>query len=129
MDTTPNEKSLREIDEKNFESEVLRVKLPVMVAFGAVWSRPCHVLIPVLCDVTETCSDRVKVFVVNVDNNPDLGLWYGIRSIPTLVFFLNGKIQDKIVGTATKEAILNKLQSVFHSTDSAPPLPQANPEI
>lgn len=129
MDIIPNEKSLREIYEKNFESEVLRVKLPVIVAFGALWSRPCHVLIPVLSEVAETCAGSVKVFVVNVDDNPDLGLWYGIRSIPTLAFFLNGKVRDKIVGTATKEAILCKLHSVFEGAKSAPPPPEASPEI
>lgn len=129
MDTKPNETPVREIEEKNFEQEVLRVKSPVLVAFGALWSRPCHVLLPVLNEVMTACAGNVKVLVVNVDNYPDLGLWYGIRSIPTLVFFFNGKIRDKIVGTTTKEAILTKLQTVFRGGDSTPAPPEANHEI
>lgn len=129
MDNETNEIPIPVITEKDFEKEVLRVKLPVLVAFGALWSRPCNLVLPILNEVTAACCGRVKIVAVNVDDNPDLGLWYGIRSIPTLAFFLNGKVRDKIVGTATKEAILCKLHSVFEGGESAPLPPEANPEI
>jgi thioredoxin 1 len=129
MDSNTNETPIRKIDEKDFELEVLRAKLPVLVEFGAQWSRPCHLLLPVLNEVMAACLGNVKFVVVNVDDNPDLGLWYGIRSIPTLVFFLNGKIRDKIVGTTTKEAVLSKLKSVFRDADSTPSAADSNVEI
>jgi thioredoxin 1 len=129
MNDNTNETPIRRIAEKDFELEVLRAKLPVLVAFEAPWSRPCHVLLPVMAEVVTACCDKVKIFTVNVDDNPDLGLWYGIRSIPTLVFFLNGKIQDKIVGTTTKEAILCKMQTVFHGANSTTPPPESSHEI
>ena len=119
MDNDTNEIPILKIDEKDFELEVLRAKLPVMVAFEAPWSRPCNVLLTVLREVTNACSGRVKVISIDVDGNPDLGLWYGIRSIPTLVFFQNGKVRGKIVGTTTKEVILSKLHSVFLGDDSS----------
>jgi thioredoxin 1 len=98
-----------EIDEKNFESEVLRSKQPVMVAFLTLWSRPCHIIGSVLDEVATACAGRVKVVKVNADDNLDLGVWYEIQSIPTLLCFVNGKVSVRIVGTASKEAILSKL--------------------
>jgi thioredoxin 1 len=119
MDNNTNEIPILKIDEKDFELEVLRAKLPVLVTFEAPWSRPCNVLLTVLREVASACSGSVKVISVDVDDNPDLGLWYGIRSIPTLVFFQNGKERGKIVGTTTKEVILGKLQSVFLGDESS----------
>jgi thioredoxin 1 len=65
-------------------------------------------------EVATTCPEMVKVVKVNADNNPDLGLWYEIQSVPTLLFFANGALRAKIIGTTTKEAILAKLESVSH---------------
>jgi thioredoxin 1 len=106
---------LVEIDETNFTAEVLRSKQPVMVAFSAPWSRPCHVLGPVLDEVTAACAGRVKVVKLNADDHPDLGAWYDIQSIPTLLCFVNGKVCFRIVGTASKEAILTKLEPLLPS--------------
>ena len=99
-----------EIDETNFRSEVLRSEQPVMVAFSAPWSRPCQVLRSVLDDVATACAGRVKMVRVNVDDHPDLGVWYEIQSVPTLLCFVHGKVCVRIVGTASKEAILAKLE-------------------
>jgi thioredoxin 1 len=99
-----------EVREANFELEVLRSKLPVLVAFLALWSRPCHIIGSVLDEVASACAGRAKVVKVNVDDNLDLGIWYEIQSIPTLLCFVDGKIGIRIVGTASKEAILSKLK-------------------
>jgi thioredoxin 1 len=112
-----------EIGESNFESEVLKSKQPVLVAFSAPWSRPCHVIGSVLDEVTTTCGGNVKVVKVNADDNPDLGMWYGIQSIPTLLYFVNGEVRAKIVGTASKEAILAKLKPL---AEAAPSISKAN---
>ena len=83
-----------------------------MVAFWAPWSRPCHILDSVLDEVATACAGRVKVAKVNADDNPYLSMWYEIQSIPTLLFFMEGDVRAKIVGTASKEAILAELQVV-----------------
>lgn len=114
----------------NFEAEVLQSKQPVLVEFSAAWSQPCHILDSVLDDVASACAGQVKVVRVNADDHPDLGLWYEIQCVPTLLGFLGGKVRARIVGTATKEAILAKLQSTLSGTDSGStlsPLPDSSP--
>jgi thioredoxin 1 len=98
-----------EVNETNFDLEVLKSKQPVVVAFLALWSRPCHIIGEVLDEVAAACAGRAKFVKVNVDDNLDLGIWYEIQSIPTLLCFVNGKAGVRIVGTASKEAILTKL--------------------
>ena len=116
-----------EIGEANFESEVLRCKQPVLVAFSAAWSRPCQILDSVLDEVAAGCAERVKVVKINADNNPDLSLVWNIQSIPTLLYFVDGNLRGRIVGTASKEAILSKLRSVTGG-DSKALTPYANNE-
>src|SRR2546422_8171799 len=118
MKTNPDNRPIIEIGEANFESEVIRWKQPVLVAFSAAWSRPCRILDSVLEEVAAACAGREKVVRINADNNPDLSLIWSIQSIPTLLYFVAGKLQGRIVGTASKEAILSKLRSV---TDAAIP--------
>jgi thioredoxin 1 len=110
---SPDKAQIVEIGERNFESEVLRSKQPVLVAFWAPWSRPCHVIKSVLDEVVTACAGRAKVVKVNADDHPDLGLWYDIQSIPTLLCFVNGKVCVRVVGTASKEAILSKLEPIL----------------
>src|SRR5882672_2483390 len=112
MNTNPHNGPIIEIGEANFESEVLRWKQPVLVAFSADWSRPCQILDLVLEEVAAGCAGRVKVARINADNNPDLSLVWKIQSVPTLLYFVDGNLRAKIVGTASKEAILSKLRSV-----------------
>jgi thioredoxin-like negative regulator of GroEL len=103
---------VREINEVEFEIEVLRSKLPVLVGFLAGWSNPCLLIEAALDEVAEACNGKAKVLKVNVDDNPDLGTWYGIQSVPTLNYFINGTVRAKIVGMASPKAILAKLQSL-----------------
>ena len=118
MNTSPDNGSIIEIGEANFESEVLRWKQPVLVAFSAAWSRPCQILNSVAEEVAASCAGRVKVVKINADNNPDLSLVWKIQSIPALLYFVDGNLRAKIIGTASKEAILSKLRSVADSGDS-----------
>lgn len=104
-----------EIGEANFESEVLKSKQPVLVAFSAPWSQPCRIIKSVLDEVATACAGRVRFLKVNVDDHPDLGIWYDIQSIPTLLCFVSGKVCVRIVGTASKEAILSKLEPFLPS--------------
>ena len=119
MKTNPNNGPIIEIDEANFESEVRRWKQPVLVAFSAVWSRPCQILDSVLEEVATACAGRVKVVKLNADNHPELSFVWKIQSIPTLLYFIDGNLRARIVGTASKEAILSKLESAFPAVREA----------
>ena len=127
MNTSQNKIPIIEIGEANFESEVLRWKQSVLVAFSADWSRPCQILDSVLEEVAAACAGREKVVKINADNNPDLSIVWKIQSIPTLLYFVDGNIRGRIVGTASKEAILSKLRSVTGG-DSKTLTPDANNE-
>jgi thioredoxin 1 len=100
---------IRELAESDFQTGVLQSDVPVLVAFGTAWSKPCKILIDTLQAVAEKCAGMARVCKVDVDENPDLGLWYGISSVPTLIWFAGGKPQTRIVGTATAAAILSRL--------------------
>jgi thioredoxin 1 len=117
-----------EVSQTNFDSEVLKATLPVIVAFCAPWSRPCQILDSVLDEVRLACADNAKVVKVNADDNPDLGLWYEIESVPTLLWFIHGTPRARVVGTASKRAILSKLETVLHGGGSTPLAPDANLE-
>ena len=128
MKTNPNNGPIIEIDDANFESEVLRWKQPVLVAFSAAWSRPCQILDSVLEEAASECVGHVKVVRINADNHPDLSLVWRIQSIPTLLYFVDGSLRARIVGTASKEAILSKLRSVTDGRDSKTLTPDARNE-
>lgn len=111
MNAIENNVEVIQVDEVNFNSEVLEVKQPVLVAFVATWSHACATLAPVLDEISSECAGELKVVRVNADDNLDLSLWYEVQSIPTLLYFVDGNVRAKIVGTATKEAILSKLEA------------------
>jgi thioredoxin 1 len=96
----------------NFNAEVLESKLPVLVAFWTPWSRSCQILDLVLQELARDLAGKAKVVKVNADDSLDLSLWYDIRSVPTLICFVEGKPRLDIVGTASKEAILARLKTL-----------------
>jgi thioredoxin 1 len=110
MNSNESESLVVEIGEANFYSEVLQSKRPVLVAFLAPWSRPCQILKPVLDEVVTACAGSVKIAWVNADDNPNLSLWYGIQSIPTLLCFADARPRARVVGTVSKQAILAELK-------------------
>ena len=99
-----------DIAQVDFDAEVLRSKQPVLVEFWAPWSRPCQVLESILEDIARSWAGKARVLRVNADDSLDLSLWYDIQSIPTLIYFIEGKPRLRIVGTASKQAILGKLK-------------------
>ncbi|HEU6449100.1 MAG TPA: thioredoxin [Verrucomicrobiae bacterium] len=104
-------KTTIEINETNFESEVLQSDKPVLVDFWADWCGPCKMLAPVLEEIA-SAQPGVKVAKVNVDQNPKLAARYGIQSIPTLLYFAGGELKDKTVGVIGKRQILSKLETL-----------------
>ena len=107
-----NTNQAKEINEPEFEAQVLRATQPVLVGFLTGWSKPCSLIEPVLDLVAETCNGNAKIFKVNVDDNPDLGTSYHIQSVPTLIYFVNGAVRVKIVGMVSAKAILARLISL-----------------
>ncbi len=101
-----------EINEANFASEVLQSNQPVLVDFWAEWCGPCKMIAPLLDEIATEQAGQVKVAKVNVDTNPVLAARYGIQSIPTLLYFAGGEVQDQTIGAAGKRAILAKLEKL-----------------
>ncbi len=112
MNTKQDNSGPFQVDTSNFSLEVLKSNLPVLTAFATQWSRPCQVLASVLDEMASSCSGILKIAWVNVDENPDLGQWYNIQAVPTLLYFIAGNVRCRIVGTATKSAILTKLERI-----------------
>ena len=105
-------KSNIEINEANFETEVLQSAQPVLVDFWAEWCGPCKMIAPVLDEIATEQTGRVKIAKVNVDANPELAARYGIQSIPTLLYFAGGELRHQTVGVASKKAIVTKLDTL-----------------
>ena len=102
-----------EVTEANFETEVLKANQPVLVEFATGWSFPSMTLDGVLEEIASESVDYLKVARVRLDHSPNLGLWYGIRCIPTILYFVDGEERVGIFGTTTKEAILSHLKPVI----------------
>ncbi len=101
------------VTSSDFESEVLKSDVPVLVDFWAVWCGPCKLVAPHVDALAQEYAGRLKVMKVNVDEEPEISGKYGIMSIPTLLFFKDGKVANQIVGAASKGAIVNVLESVL----------------
>ena len=97
----------------NFKAEVLECKRPVLVEFWTPWSRPCQLFDSLLPELARELDGKMKVVKVNADESLDLSLWYDIHAVPTLLCFVDGNPRARIVGTATREAVLDKLEPFF----------------
>ena len=100
-----------EITDANFEELVLKSDKPVLVDFWAEWCGPCRMVGPVVEELSNEYSGKAVVGKVNVDNNSGISAKYGIRNIPTLLFFKNGEVVEKHVGVAAKNVLAEKLNS------------------
>jgi thioredoxin 1 len=108
-------KTIPEVNESNFEIEVLQSNVPVLVDFWAEWCGPCKMLSPVLDEIAVENAGRAKVVKVNVDQNSNLAARFGIQAIPTLLYFANGKLRDRSMGFAAKKAIVSRLENVYET--------------
>lgn len=105
-------KDILEINDSSFESEVLQSDKPVLVDFWAPWCGPCRAIAPVVEELAKDFGDKVKFTKCNVDENPTTPTKYGIKSIPTLIFFKDGEIQDKVIGIVAKSRLEEMISKV-----------------
>lgn len=105
--------SAKHVTTAEFETEVLQSDVPVVVDFWAIWCGPCRAIAPHVEAIANEYQGRAKAVKVNVDEEPELALRYGIQSIPTLLFFKDGKVQDMIVGVVPKQTIVQKLEALL----------------
>jgi len=102
-----------EVNDANFDQEVLKSEQPVLVDFWAVWCGPCKAIAPIVDGVAAAYAGKLKVAKVNVDQNGATPSRYGIRGIPTLLFFKDGKIADQVVGYVAQDVIEEKVKKLI----------------
>jgi thioredoxin 1 len=103
---------IKEIDDSNFEDEVLKSDMPVLVDFWAPWCGPCKAIAPIIDELSKDFSGKLKFTKFNVDESPLTPGRYGIRAIPTLIFFKDGQISEQITGMVAKAKLQESIKKV-----------------
>jgi thioredoxin 1 len=126
------------VSDQTFEQEVLKSDTPVLVDFWATWCGPCRMVAPVLEEVATEQGDKIRIAKLDVDANPITAGRFGVRAIPTMIVFKNGREADRIVGYHPKPQLMQKLAphlvtaapsaaTAASATTSTPPTPQKTP--
>jgi len=102
-----------EITDSNFEELVLKAEKPVVIDFWAVWCGPCRMIGKIVDEIGEEYNGKVIIGKVNVDENSAITAKFGIRNIPTVIFFKNGEAVDKQVGAVPKQTFVNKIEALL----------------
>jgi thioredoxin 1 len=102
-----------EVNDGNFEELVIKSDKPVIVDFWAEWCGPCRMIAPIMEEISNEYAGKALVVKCDVDGSPDVASKYGIRNIPTILFFKNGKIADKQVGAVPKSNFVTKLNALI----------------
>jgi thioredoxin 1 len=102
------------ITDASFEQDVLKSDKPVLIDFTATWCGPCRMIAPIIEQMAGEYAGRAVIGKVDVDENPEISMNYGIRSVPTLMIFKGGQVVDQIIGAVGKEKIVAKLVAQLH---------------
>jgi thioredoxin 1 len=111
--------NVQETTDGSFENDVLKSDRPVLVDFWAVWCQPCRALAPTIEAVAEKYASTARVVKLNVDDNPSVSQRYGIKGIPTLILFKNGKEEERVVGATSEGAISRMLDKHVSAATAA----------
>ena len=104
---------LMEFNEQNFENEVKKSDVPVMIDFWVAWCGPCRMIAPFVEEASKTYDGKLKVGKIDVDNNQRIASEYAIMSIPAVLFFKNGEVVDQIVGAVPKKTLFDRIDKVL----------------
>ncbi|MCH7516834.1 MAG: thioredoxin [Bacteroidetes bacterium] len=110
-------KNIVEGTDLNFEMEVLKSDLPVLVDFWAPWCGPCRMVAPIVEEIASEYEGKIKVVKLNTDENQNVAMTYGIRSIPTLGIFKDGKVVESVIGAVPKQHLVEKIKPYLRSTN------------
>ena len=101
------------VSSQNFENEVVKSNVPVLVDFWASWCAPCRMIAPIVEELAKEYDGKLKVAKLDVDSNQDVAGAFGIMSIPTLLIFNNGRVADQVVGAVPKSMLVDKISRVL----------------
>jgi thioredoxin 1 len=107
------------VSDQNFETEVIKSETPVLVDFWAAWCGPCRMVAPVLEEIGTEQGEKMKIAKLDVDANPITAGRFGVRSIPTMILFKNGREAQRVVGYMPKEKLLQQIQPHITGTAAA----------
>ncbi|ARA93792.1 thioredoxin [Rhodothermaceae bacterium RA] len=102
----------KQFTDATFQEDVLNADKPVLVDFWATWCAPCRMIAPIIEELAEEFEGRAVIGKLDVDHNPQTAMQFGVRSIPTLLFFKNGQVVDQLVGAVPKRVLVNKLEEL-----------------
>ena len=102
-----------EVTDANFEDVIINAGKPALIDFWAEWCGPCRMLTPIIKELAEEYGDKIVVGKLDVDSNPGVSYKYGIRNIPTILFFKDGEVADKQVGVVPKGVLSQKIDAIL----------------
>jgi thioredoxin 1 len=100
------------LDEENFDQAIRDSRVPVLVDFWATWCGPCQMIAPVLDEIAKEQGDAIRIVKVDVDQNQTIADRFGVRNVPTLLFFKGGEVRDQVVGVTSKADLVSRLNAL-----------------
>jgi thioredoxin 1 len=100
------------LDEENFDQAIRDANVPVLVDFWATWCGPCQMIAPVLDEIAKEQGDAIRIVKVDVDQNQTIADRFGVRNVPTLLFFKGGEVRDQVVGVTSKADLVSRLNAL-----------------